>query len=145
MKTLLTSFFLVLVVFAYSQPVYEWEIYEKPLMISKTNANTINAFENTPESIVSYFYASKIRNDKKWQKVIPALENRSEKLKRNLIKYERWNISRFQLRSKTEFEKNKLWVKIFFEIEYDGQKDSGTDEVTLHLIDGVWIIVGVPT
>lgn len=145
MKLIFTLLLNLLVTVSFSQSDYKWGKYENPLMITEDNASTIDNFENTPESIVTYFYASKIRKDNKWEKVLPNEDNRSERLKRKLITYEDWTIVRFQLVSKTEYSKDNLWVKVFFEIEYNGQKDSGTDEVTIKLINGKWIITSVPT
>jgi len=145
MKLIFTLLLNLLVTVSFSQSDYTWEKYENPLMITEDNVSTIDNFENTPESIVTYFYASKIRKDNKWEKVLPNEDNRSERLKRKLIAYEEWTIVRFQLVSKTEYSKDNLWVKVFFEIDYYGQKDSGTDEVTIKLINGKWIITSVPT
>jgi hypothetical protein len=130
---------------AHAQQDDDWILFENILTIDSTNAYSINDFENTPESIVMFFYASKIRNDDEWKQVLPEESERSERLSRKLEEYENWIFTKFKLVSKMEYEKNKTWIKIFMEIEFDSQQDSGTDEVTVEFIDGKWIITSVPT
>ena len=145
MKLLLTLFIAFHITISFSQSDSISEKYENSQLITIENAHKIDSLKNTPASIVTYFYASKIRKDNKWKKVIPLEENRSERLKRKLITYSKWTITQFKLVSKTSYEKDKLWIKVFFEIEYKGQKDSGTDDVTVELINGKWVITSVPT
>ncbi len=130
---------------AFSQQDDDWIVYEDAVLIDSSNASSIKDFENTPESIVTFFYASKIRNDNEWLKVIPEEGDRSERLNRKLEEYENWTFTKFKLVSKMESSEKQLWIKIFMEIVYEGGVDSGTDEVTVELIDGKWIITSVPT
>lgn len=120
-----------------------WTKYKAPKLIDASNARKVKRFKNKPASLVTYFYAAKIRQDNKWQKVLP--KNRSERLRRKLKEYEEWKFTKFKLVSKKEYEPGKMWVKIFMEIEYKGRKDSGMDEVTLERVKGKWIIVSIPT
>tara|TARA_Y100000739_G_C20507385_1_gene417887 strand:- start:526 stop:1020 length:495 start_codon:yes stop_codon:yes gene_type:complete len=144
MKLILTLLLNLIVIISFSQSKYTWEKYENPLLIKNDSTANIDDFENTPESIVTYFYASKIRKDSKWEKVIPNEDNRSENLKKELSFYENFAFTQFQLVSKTEYSKNELGIKVFFEIEYDGKKKSGTDGVTVKLINGKWLITNLP-
>jgi len=145
MKYLIAIFLSLIITNAFSQSDYKWEEFEDPLMIDKTNAKKVKKYENTPESVVTYFYASRIRGDNKWEKIIPPEAERSDRLERKLETYAKWNITKFHLVSKTEYEKNKYWVKVYFEIEINGKTDSGTDEATVILKNGKWIISSVPT
>ena len=145
MKFFLILTFYLIINSSYSQSDYVWDKYSDPLLITSDNANSIDSFENNLESIVIFFYASKIRNDKEWQKVIPTEEFRSYWLKQKLEDYDLWTFTKFQLISRTEYSPNKFWVKAFFEIEYKGEIDGKIDEVTVELIDGMWIITSVPT
>ena len=145
MKLILTLLLNLIVTISFSQSKYKWEKYENPLLIKNDSTTTIDNFENTPESIVTYFYASKIRKDSKWEKVLPNEDNRSASLKKALLLLqEHLTITQFQLVSKAEYSKNELWIKVFFEIEYNGKKKSGTDEVTVKLINGKWFITNLP-
>jgi hypothetical protein len=43
--------------------------------ITVDNAKSVTSFENTPESVVTYFFASRIRKDNEWEKVCLPKEN----------------------------------------------------------------------
>lgn len=124
---------------------YKTEVYENPLLIDSTNAHTIQSFENTPESIVTFFYASKIRNDEKWKKVVLPEPERSNRLKSKLEKYDKWKFIKFRLVSKKIYSDTDLGIKINMEIEVGGEKEKGEDVVEVNLIDGKWMITSVPT
>ncbi|MFC2093300.1 hypothetical protein ACFLSV_05310 [Bacteroidota bacterium] len=130
---------------AFSQQDDDWIVYDDAVLIDSSNASSIEDFENTPESIVTYFYASKIKNDDDWNNVLPEEGDRSKRLNRKLKEYENWTFTKFKLVSKMESGESQLWIKIFMEIVYKGRVDSGTDEVTVELIDGKWVITSVPT
>ena len=130
---------------AFSQQDDDWIVYDDAVLIDSSNASSIEDFENTPESIVTYFYASKIKNDDDWNNVLPEEGDRSKRLNRKLKEYENWTFTKFKLVSKMESGENQLWIKIFMEIVYKVGVDSGTDEVTVELIDGKWVITSVPT
>jgi hypothetical protein len=70
---------------------------------------------------------------------------RSDKLTRGLKEYDSWVFTKYKYVDTKEFEKNKLWVKIYMEITFKGDSDSGEDEVTVELVDGKWMITEVPT
>ncbi len=145
-KTGALSFLLIfLTAWAFAQSEYTTLRYETPVLIDHTNADSITSFENTPASVVTFFYASKIRGDARWEEVLPKEAERSERLKRKLLTYQTWKITQFKLLGKTEYAKEKLWLKIFMEIEYQGRKDSGEDDVTIEYIDGTWVITSIPT
>ena len=113
--------------------------------ITDDNANGVTSFENTPESIVMYFFASKIRKDNEWEKVCLPKDQRSDKLKRGLDEYNNWGFTKYRFVDKKEFDKGKFWVKIYMSITYEGATDDGEDEVTVEMIDGNWLITEVPT
>lgn len=122
-----------------------WIKYKKAPLIDVKSARKVKRFKNNPASLITYFYASKIRQDKRWKKVLPKKQQWSRKLKYAIKEYSTWTFTKFKLVSKKEYSPEKMWVKIWIEIEYKGRKDSGTDEVTLELKNGKWVIVGLPT
>lgn len=122
-----------------------WVKYPNTVLIDIKSAQKIKEFENTPASLVTYFYASRIRKDRKWKKVLPKEKLWSRRLVSALREYKNWTFTKFRLVSKKEHSSGKIWLKIWIEIEYKGCKDSGTDEVSLELIDGKWVIVDLPT
>lgn len=117
-----------------------------PLMqVTIENAKDVNTFQNTPESVVIYFFASRIRKDKEWEKVCPTPDKRTDELKRGLEEYNKWTFTKCRFVEKKEFEKNKFWVKVYMEINIDGETDNGEDEATVEFIDGKCVITDVPT
>lgn len=122
-----------------------WIAYKKAPLIDATSARKVNRFKHTPAALITYFYASRIRQDKRWKKVLPKKKQWSRKLKYAIKEYSNWVFTKFKLVSKKEYSSGKMWVKIWIEIEYKGRKDSGTDEVALELKNGKWVIVGLPT
>ncbi len=122
-----------------------WVEFPNAKEISVENANQIKTYENTMESVVNYFYASRIRKDSEWEKVLPKSGERSERLLRELVKYDTWTILKYHIVSCTEFEPGKYWVKIYMQISFNGRIKGGTDEADVELIDGKWVITSVPT
>ncbi len=132
-------------ILCFSQTDEKWEAITDTLLITTQNASNITHYKNTPESITTYFYASKIRQDQAWKEVLPPEENWTKRLQYKVAKYKNWTIKQFRLLKKTEFEKDKFWIKIFMKIEYNGKTETGTDEVTLEKINNKWVITSIPT
>ncbi|MES0489985.1 MAG: hypothetical protein ABUK01_08345 [Leptospirales bacterium] len=129
----------------YSSDDNEWTEYEASPMITIEEAKSITTWENTPGSLLTYFYASKIRGDQDWKKVLPPENQWSERLIRKLQKMEKWKFVKFQLIAIENNKTDKRYVKIFIQIEINGRVDGGKDEATVEKIDGKWVIVSVPT
>ncbi|MDF3026492.1 MAG: hypothetical protein K0S23_799 [Fluviicola sp.] len=150
MKILLIIPFLIFSCVSFSQTEPEervWEKIENAPVIDVKNAATFSTYENTLESVVNYFYASQIRKDKEWEKVVPLPEERTERLQSKLKRYEEvWTITTFHLVSKTQTSTNRFMVRVYFEITGpDGRKDGGIDTAEVRLIDGKWVITSIPT
>lgn len=143
-KIFIVSMMMLSSIVLFSQEKGKSEIFENAQLIDATNAASFTNFENTPESVVSYFYASKIRNDEKWKEVILSERDRTPTLKMKLDDYEKWKFSKFKLISKEKSAGTGLWLTIFMEIEINGEREEETDQVTVQLINDKWIIVSVP-
>lgn len=124
---------------------YDWNFYEDPDVIDQTNASVFTDFStDNPESMVEYFYASKIRGDEKWKDVLQPEDKWSSRLKYSLDKYENWKFVNFHLVKKKRHSESGWWIAVYFEIEYNGRKDGGTDEVSLQFNGSEWVITEVP-
>ena len=140
--------FLLLVFFtrvSHSQTEQVWIKIEEPPLITVDNASSFEVYENTPESVLNYFYASRIRKDKEWEKVVPLPEDRSEELNLELERYSTWTITNFHLVSISVSKYTKALVKVYFKIEMNGRSEDGVDTAKLKIIDGKWTIISVPT
>ena len=124
---------------------YDWNFYEDPDVIDQTNASVYEGFStDNPESMVEYFYASRIRGDEKWKDVLQSEDLWSERLKYSLNKYEHWKFINFHLVKKKRHSESGWWIAVYFEIEVNGRIDGGTDEVSLEFNGSKWIITEVP-
>jgi hypothetical protein len=113
--------------------------------ITMLNAADVKTFDNTPESVVMYFYASMIRNDKAWQEVCPTETKQSKMFRRKMEEYSRWNFKKYRFVKKEEFEKDSYYVTIYMAISFEGEEDDGEDQVTVTKMNGKWMVVDIPT
>ncbi|MCJ8290292.1 MAG: tetratricopeptide repeat protein [Crocinitomicaceae bacterium] len=124
---------------------YDWNFYDDPDVIDATNALLFTEFSNDdPESMVNYFYASRIRGDEKWRDVLQPESQWSDRLKYSLAKYEKWNFVNFRLVKKKRHSESGWWIGAYFEIEVNGHKDGGNDEISLTFNGVEWVIINVP-
>jgi tetratricopeptide (TPR) repeat protein len=123
-----------------------WVNYKEKLRVDPAYAIALTAFENTIESKILFFYASKMRGDERWKEVLPEEDRYSSRLKYDLEKYTRWKFLEVKLVAKKKVSETKYWVKIFMKIEVNGKTDEGQDEVEIRkTADGTWIITDLPT
>ncbi len=113
--------------------------------ITMLNAADVKAFDNTPESVVMYFYASMIRNDKAWEKVCPSETKQTKTFRRKMEEYSSWNFTKYRFVKKEEFEKDSYYVTIYMAIIVEGEEDDGEDQVTVTKMNGKWMVVDIPT
>ena len=140
------SFFLILVfVLGCNSKTQKPKSLSPDAEITIENAKQVTAFENTPESIVMYFFASRIRKDNEWEKVCPEEGMQTRAFMRKIAEYSSWTFTKYHFVRKEEVEKDKYWVTIYMEIIYEGKTDDGEDQVTVELMDGKWVITDIPT
>ena len=144
MRSILTIFIVFIGFSVFSQKI-KWEDIKNAPVITPENATSVTDYENTPESVVSYFFASFIRRDSDWENVVPEQKSRSGRLKNHLSVYqEDWTFTEFHLVSKAEPEKGKCLIKFHSTVKYGDNVDTGVSEIELELIDGKWVITSVP-
>ena len=114
-------------------------------LVTKENAPDVMSYTNTPESVVQFFYASRIRGDKEWEKVCQAEGDRSDRMNRKLEDYNEWTILEYKFVSKQEKNEEKCFIKLWMKISVDGETDEGEDEAEVELIGGKWVITSIPT
>ncbi len=114
--------------------------------ITSANAKEVTAFENTPESVVMYFYASLIRDDNDWQKVCPAEEKQTKMFRGKMgDEYSQWTFNKYRFVKKEEFQKDRYYVTIYMSISINGKEDDGEDQVTVERIGDKWMVTDVPS
>lgn len=113
--------------------------------ITTQNAHLITEFdENDIESMVTYYFASRIRKDEKWREVLPESTKWSSRMKYSIEEHDKWNFLDFKNLGFYTGKYGSSYVKVHFTIEYKGRRDDGTDEVELKKENGKWIISKVP-
>jgi hypothetical protein len=122
-----------------------WKPYKNPQVITAENAKSITSFDKSDvESMVTYFYASKIRGDDDWKKVLEPENTWSKRMLYSLDKYEKWTFTAFRLDRKKMHAQDWWWINVHFEIEVSGETDGGFDEVSATNSNGTRIITEVP-
>lgn len=113
--------------------------------ITKENAHLITSYdENDIESMVTYYFASRIRGDEKWKEVLPDPQLWTDRMLYSIDKHNRLNFTKFK--NIGFYESLGGWyVKVFVWVEMDGRADGGQDDVTLKKEGDKWIIWKVPT
>ncbi|TSJ38972.1 hypothetical protein [Fluviicola chungangensis] len=126
-----------------------WTAIEQPIVITPQNAKNFmtyeGIYERTPESVVNYFFASQIRKDKLWEKVVMSQYWRGDLLQAQLDQYEKVTIVKFNLVSKTATVPNqRFWVRVDMEIKVGEKVKEVTGESDVIVLGGDWFILSLP-
>jgi hypothetical protein len=112
--------------------------------ITTENAHLVTDFdENDIESMVTYYFASRIRKDDKWKLVLLNAAAWSPRMRYSISKHNKWNFVEFKNLGLYEGEYG-TYIKVYFMIEMDGRRDGGEDDVELKKYTGKWVISKVP-
>jgi len=120
-----------------------WLDYVDAPRLDRSGARAVSPGDASPEAAVTHFYASRLRGDARWREVL--VSPPSARLERALAELEEWQFHSFQLVGRKERAPGSLWLRVRFEIEVEGDRDSGTDEVGVREVDGSWRIESVPS
>lgn len=120
-----------------------WESYVDPLMIDTNTAAGLNPDPDSPEATVVLFLASRIRGDDAWTKAMTSNPNR--KAKKALKKWKGWKLNTAQIQSRKQKGNDRYYVRAWFELVIDGDKETGSDDFTVIREDGGWRISGIPS
>lgn len=97
--------------------------------------------QSTPEATVQGFYDAMIAGDED-----TALQYVDPTVAASEDFQETWEeLSEWTFKSVTVGEYSDPYVEIEMTIEYEGEEDSGTDEVEVKESDGKWWIVEIPS
>jgi hypothetical protein len=139
-----TMLILMLIV-AISCGVKKSKVLPPDTEITRENASQVSDFDNTPESVVMFFYASMIRRDKAWEKVCPTEQMQTKMFRGKMEEYGSWIFNKYHFVKKEEFEKDSYYVTIYMAITFKGEEGDGTDQVTVKKIGGKWKVIDIPT
>jgi hypothetical protein len=133
---------------AYTPPAGEsgengWTTYRDAPTLDRSSAAGVYPGDASVEAAVTHFYASRLRGDDRYREVL--VPSPSDRLERGLDEYDDWTFRAFRLVGKKETAGGGTWVKVWFEIEVDGDTDDGTDDVSVEPVDGALRIAEVPS
>lgn len=135
---ILTCTFSLLALISFSQEINENDT------ITKLNAQLITSFDKSDiESMVTYYFASRIRGDEKWKEVLPDPSLWTDRMIYSIEKHNQLNFTKYKNLGFYEGEYG-AYVKVFIWVEMNGKSDGGIDDVTLKQENGQWIIWKVP-
>ena len=111
--------------------------------VTAANAADVKMYEQNPESVTRYFYASRIRGDKSWESVCHLPEERTPKFVADLADLDTKKISRYK-HLETDWLENACNVHVELEWTSDTVTTPTLTEyiVFLENIDGIWWIIG---
>ncbi len=132
MKNVILLFLSLIFLFACSS---QKRIFET---INEKNAHRIRSFDETNiESMVTFYFASRIRNDEQWRKVLPDSSEWSSRMKHSIAKHNQWKFVEFKNLGIYKGQYG-TYVKVYFMIEVNGKKDGGKDDVELRRENDRW-------
>lgn len=111
--------------------------------INKNNAFSFTSFDrNSIASMLSFYYASRIRGDEEWQAVLPPLNERSGKLNRAIEKHNHWKFEAFKVEG-FQNESDKYFT-IYYKVIIDGKQYEGHNEAEVQKTEDGWVIKTLP-
>ena len=122
-----------------------WEMYGNAARFTVESVADVTPDNDTPEAAVIHFFASRIRGDDAWEDVVPDEGERSAYLQRSLEQYRDWRFLALELMGRNAQEDGSYWIKIYMEISFQGEVETGTDTVEVHFLDGRWVLTRVPS
>jgi hypothetical protein len=122
-----------------------WLVYADAPTWDASNAAGLRPGNASPEAAVVHYLASRVRGDRRFGEVLPPPDAPGGRLTRGLAEHDRWTFLGFRLVARKDREDGSAWVKVWMQISFEGDVDSGQDEFTVHRIDGVWVVTDVPT
>lgn len=119
-----------------------WEAYEDAPVVDAATAKSINPTMDTPEGAVVRFLASRVRGDGEWKGAMVA--DPSDRTLRQLQQWEEWTLERFQLRARKAKDDGTAWIRVYFEISFNGRSDEGEYEFEVMREGDEWRVVSPP-
>lgn len=117
----------------------------KDSLITKQNAHLITSYDiDNIESMVTFYFASRIRGDEKWKEVVPKESVWTSRMRYSIQKHDTWEFIKFQNLGYLKDKYGNSGVKVYFCITYNGREDCGKDDVELKWDGERWTIWVVP-
>ncbi len=120
----------------------DWQNYVDAPIVDAAGAKGMNPGLETPEGAVVKFLSSRLRGDAGWKQAMAEPITRSAQS--SLDEWDEWELQRFQLKARRLDDQASALVRVYFEIRYGDDEDSGEDEFDLVQQDGAWRVRSPP-
>lgn len=122
-----------------------YEYVDSPLFGGK-EAGAFDPELGSPEAAVVKFLCSKVRQDGVWKEALVPEEEWTDRLKRKLESWDRWQVTKWQLKSIQDVNENRVYLTVYMQLKIEGEIEEGEDDFELVLSHGgVWRILYPPT
>lgn len=123
-----------------------WTDVKNKAMITPATARNINTFDaSDPESITRFFYASWVRKNQDWRKVVHKLDSEwTAKMKSAMNAYAQYTFKKIGLQKFRKMFDTEMRFSIYYEAMLKGKLKKGSGEVVLQKTDNKWIVQEVP-
>jgi len=123
-----------------------WENTKNKAPLTGATASKINTFDaSDPESVARFFYASRIRRNSEWKKVVGKLESEwTIKMKAAMNAYAQWTFKKVTLQKVRHLFDSEVHIILAYEATVKGKPKKGTGEMTVQRVNGKWQVHEVP-
>jgi hypothetical protein len=112
--------------------------------LTPQNAAQITTFDTLDiNSMVTYYFASRLRGDDLWRKALPDSSQWTERMKYSLNRHGQWQFLQV-VNHGLKFYQHLAYVEVYMHIAVNGEEDDGVDEVEIDIENGHYIIIKVP-
>lgn len=122
-----------------------WLLYQGSPTWDASTAVDLRPGNGSAEAAVVHYLASRVRGDRRFDEVLPAADNCGGRLTRALSEHDSWTFHAFRLVGRKELEPGALWIKIWMQISFEGDMDSGEDEFSVLCTGDACVVTDVPT
>lgn len=122
-----------------------WAEYTRPVRLDPETAATAELGDDDPTEAILGFYAALMRGEDVRPRL---LEPDSDMIGRKLERLEAWSFQLVVIRALRLRGRARATARLYLEVEIDGKRDSGTDQIKLRRAggdDGPWRIERPPT
>lgn len=116
--------------------------YVDPPTYDATKVADLAPGTGSPEAAVVHYMASRVRGDRRHREVMSRAC--SSDCAEALAEHDRWKFRAFRLVAREADSPGQVWITVWMEIEFEGERDEGEDQFTVVEEAGQFRILEVP-
>jgi len=123
----------------------DWMDYVRPAELQKKDFDKEGKEEfrinqELPEAVVLYFYAKLMQGDDACQNVLYPGASTQEELQH----IKKWTFHKVRLLRKVRSSFSRVWIMLSYDVEFQGDREQGEDEIELLFENNKWWITNIP-